>query len=58
MDSSKPMNYSTPGVNPRQTVDFKRICCVNVGSSVLRNIPSGGEVDNGRGYACVQVGIY
>lgn len=53
-----PCNIQHQESTLKQTVDFRRVWCVNEGSSVLRNIPSGGEVDNGRSYACVQVWIY
>ena len=41
-----------------KTMNFEWLWCVNVGSSVITNVPSGGDVDSWGGCACVGKGVY
>ena len=37
-------------------MDFEWLCCIKVDSWVITNVPSGGDVDNGGGYAFLRAG--
>ena len=39
-------------------MNFEWLWCVHVGSLVITNVPSGGDVNSWGGYACVGKGVY